>query len=210
MAELNLNANIESASKRTIIKCNTHIVKDDEKMREYLSSELDDKFKDVNFKNYDIEETFDYDKFSNDLVDIYEKVVGRREIVVHNNPEYIPSSIRNKFNKYNNLTKSAGFRRKTVQNKKLLRDMDIDTTQTSTAERKLPDGGTTIDSDPREVMKIDTQLYESLANELKAEAENYVQDFKLYVQKELEKIKSEVVDMSDESSDSEFSLDEVT
>eukprot|EP00121_Abeoforma_whisleri_P001681 Awhi_evm1s1500 len=34
--------------------------------------------------------------------------------------------IRNKVKKYNKLKKSAGFRRRTVQNKKLLRDMDID------------------------------------------------------------------------------------
>eukprot|EP00121_Abeoforma_whisleri_P002486 Awhi_evm1s2231 len=42
--------------------------------------------------------------------------------------------------------------------------------QTSTAERKLPDVSTT--SDPREVMKIDAQHYESLTNEAKAEADS--------------------------------------
>eukprot|EP00121_Abeoforma_whisleri_P012639 Awhi_evm1s11665 len=129
----------------------------------------------IKFNNYDVEGTFDYDKFFNDLVDIYEKVVGRRGIV------------------------STGFKRRTVKNKKLLRDMGIDiktslseyekkrwgqfcastsdTTdakefwslikkvqsckkiQTSTTERKLPDGSTT--SDPREVMKIDAHHYES-------------------------------------------------
>eukprot|EP00121_Abeoforma_whisleri_P005236 Awhi_evm1s4738 len=41
--------------------------------------------------------------------------------------------------------------------------------QTSTAERKSPDGST---SDPREVMKIDAQHFELLTKELKAEAES--------------------------------------
>eukprot|EP00121_Abeoforma_whisleri_P005532 Awhi_evm1s5017 len=130
-------------------------------MREYLSSELDDEYKYVNFNDYDIEETFNYelgdeykyvnfndydieetfnyDEFFNNLVDIYEKVVGRREIVVHNNPGFIPSSIRYKVKEYNNLKKSAGFRGKTVQNKKLLRDMDIDI-KTSLSEYKKDTG----------------------------------------------------------------------
>eukprot|EP00121_Abeoforma_whisleri_P007920 Awhi_evm1s7247 len=55
-------------------------------------------------------------------------------------------------------------------------------------------------------MKIDSQHYESLANVSKAEVESYDQDLKLYVQKELKKIKSYVVDMYDESLDLELFL----
>eukprot|EP00121_Abeoforma_whisleri_P012828 Awhi_evm1s11840 len=53
----------------------------------------------------------------------------------------------------------------------------------------MPDGSVT--SDPDKVIKIDAQHYESLANESKAEGERYDQDFKQYVQEELEKIRLE-------------------
>eukprot|EP00121_Abeoforma_whisleri_P011242 Awhi_evm1s10367 len=75
--------------------------------------------------------------------------------------------------------------------KKLLKGIDIDI-KTSLSEYK------------KNRWRPFCATYES-----KAEAESYSQDFELYVRKELEKFKWEVVHMYDESLYSEFSLEEV-
>eukprot|EP00121_Abeoforma_whisleri_P016574 Awhi_evm1s15203 len=101
-------------------------MKEDVKMREYISSKLDDKFKDMDFSNYWMDGAFNYDNFFSDLVGIYEEVVGRREVTIHNNPGFIPLSIRNKIKKYNKLKRCSRFKKRSSHTKKLLNDMDKD------------------------------------------------------------------------------------